>query len=538
MSIAKPVAQSIAQAVARSVSGAASGGAGYNPANQPGVLQVLDGFSYAATSLDGLPVLQSSVGTLAVPRGQRCVLFDGVDDYATPLSHPLIGATQFTYACWVNLANASFFPMFMAGENPGDGEFRFANSSRQLDFATAVGSIVAPTAIPLNTWVHCVVTGDIATGLTALYQDGVQVASGTVSLSLSFTTFYLGAGRLVFYFPGKLYDARIYNVVKTPAQIAAIYNQHLTPSTLDRTGLVAAWWLNEESGTTHYDWSGNARHLTAANVTQSTYHATDSGVKYNAANELGYTLSGSVVIPRNEADTTKDALGGSLQYAGPIALPAVMEVPCLTVSGTEYLDLPHLTGSETVVSKVGTSTVSIAAGRINLTAGTVSSILLSDGTRFPLQEGAGSSNTNRTCYNVDGTGRHATLTNGTVATMWAGRLSTVRDWCIENGGSIAANGAFIPGRIGSSLDAAGNAKTIAAGQHGNPFSRFSPNNWSAPSLVNIGSTSSDLYAPSGMAGVQAESVADTRYGSQQRYAAFASAQSGTDKTSAESWAAG
>ncbi len=528
-------------------------GGTYSPANDEDILQLFNGFSYAGSTLDNLPILQSEVGTLAVPRGQRCVLFDGVNDIATRGARLTSGdVTQLTvhYSVMQVVAATNKIHIAECDLTVTQGweiQTGAADATRLHFFFGASGfpNGLSPTGtVPQGEMVDiCWVYDGTQTGNAnrlKLYRNGVAQTltfTGTIPASIpthsnSFTLggYVGGANGNI-----KVAGLRVYSVSKTVAEVLSICQQHLFPATVDLTGALAIWPLQEESGTVHYDISGNGRNLTATNITQSTYHATDAGVKYSFANELGYTQSGSVVIPRNEAVPTQDVASGALQFAGPIALSGVMEVPCLTVSGTEYLDLPHLTGSETVVAKVGTSTVSVAAGRINLTAGTVSSILLSDGTNLPLQDGPGSSNTNRTCYNVDGTGRHATLTNGTVATMWAGRLNTVRDWCLENGGGIAVNGAFIPGRIGSSLDAAGNAKTLAAGEHRNPFSRFDPNNWSAPSLVNIGSTASDAYAPSGMAGVQAESVADTRFASQKRYAAFRVAQTGADKTNAEDY---
>jgi len=114
---------------------------------------------------------------------------------------------------------------------------------------------------------------------------------------------------------------------------------------------------------------------------------------------------------------------------------------------------------------------------------------------WPIQEGPGTANTNRTSYDTVGT-NHITWNNGTVSTIWANYCPFARDWCVENGGGIAANGAFIPGRIGSGLDAAGNTKTLVSGKHGNPYSRIAPNIWNMPSLVIRGVDSTDKLVPS------------------------------------------
>jgi hypothetical protein len=49
------------------------------------LLQVFNTLVYSSATVDGLtiPIIASEDGTLAVPRGQRCVSFDGMDDHAT-----------------------------------------------------------------------------------------------------------------------------------------------------------------------------------------------------------------------------------------------------------------------------------------------------------------------------------------------------------------------------------------------------------------------------------------------------------------------
>jgi surface protein len=144
-----------------------------------------------------------------------------------------------------------------------------------------------------------------------------------------------------------------------------------------------------------------------------------------------------------------------------------------------------LSGSETVVSFAGsTTTPTISAGRVDWDSGTtLASLVLSDGTNYPCQEGPGLADANRTVYDVSGDSNHATLVNGTVANIWATRLTgTVKDHCIEYGGDIAANGAFIPALLDSSLAADGTAITLAAGHAMNPYSRINLNPFTAAEL--------------------------------------------------------
>lgn len=79
---------------------------------------------------------------------------------------------------------------------------------------------------------------------------------------------------------------------------------------------------------------------------------------------------------------------------------------------SDYLSCPHLSGSETVTSSSGTSTPSISAGRIDLTAGTIWDIVLSDGTRYNCDEGDGV-----VALDSSGNGNHGTITNATLSTF-------------------------------------------------------------------------------------------------------------------------
>jgi len=497
------------------------GGSAWTPASLgSNRLQDISSLSYSATKLNNLPIIPSAIGTLAQPRGQRCYLADGVDDY--------------------------------------------------IAVASLTGS------------------------------ETVTSKQGTSTVTIS-------AGRI--------------NLTAGTAWEIVLSNG-------------STYYCNEEAGTTAYDSSGNGKHGTITNATLATFHSTSTSVTRNYANELGYTLSGSTVISRNESSPTLDCAGNALQYAGPIGLPATVDVPCITGDGavvgvdlgsqiipnsgdfslslnayipsspsdyaiilaqvdgvawasafsvfyypgsskwrvsygsysTQAVDfVPNNNAwNSLAMRKVGTNFYISVNGAAELsftcpasitanentkllysTGGTFSSARVSNlvvGTKtFPLQDGPGTSNTNRDVawYASNGTGGVIAnaIVNGTVANIWANRTNVARDACIDNGGGIAANGAFVVGIPGSGNDAAGNAKTLAVGTHGNPYSRFVPNYWNAPALVQIGSDNTDKYAPTDT--VQSESIADTRFRKAGfvKYFATRTALTGTDKSNAEAYVA-
>jgi hypothetical protein len=531
----------------------ASGGgsAPFDPDTTPTILQNLGSpLTYRESLLSGLPVLESSVGaSAAVPRGQRCYLADGVND--TIVWTAANTGTQ--YVTYYNPATASW---------------------------------VAPVALTHNGSAYVFAPGNI-----------------------------------------RFFNLKRWSIINpTDAQIRAT-----TLAAAQGSGGLVSWhWCQEESGTVARDVANaTPRNGTLTNVDTASFHSTHAGVDFSGPNDYGYTLSGSVVIPRNEADISQDAAGGALQFAGPVKLPGVMEVPCVMGDGTNaYVDagaayIPttadfvitckyqHVDASafRTVIAQGNESfalltsisgnmqlfaagayrgsELAISAGWHDIeitrvgnlftlsldgatTSATVAAAIAAETTKllrrwdsawfsngsivdfrittggvtttFPLQEGPGSSNTNRNIHFVksDGTGGVVTnaIVNGTVSNIWANRTNAVRDHCIENGGGIAANGAFVPGIPGSANDAAGNAKTLEAGKHGNPYSRLLQNHFSAPSLVNIGSTSADKYAPG--YDVQAETTADTRArrtaaSGDDRYLAFREALTGSELSNVEEW---
>ena len=444
-----------------------------------------------------------------------------------------------------------------------------------------------------------------------MYLNGVLLASGTtvpiansgLGINLGFL---LGSYTSLSSFSGSIKDILIDDEAYTAGEVASLYATHQVPA--GKTPL-AFYRCEEESGTTGYNSISNANHLTLTNITQATFHAADTGVKYSHCNEKGYTLSGSVVIPASLSNPTLDAAGNALGVTGPVLKPATVDVPCVTGDGSAvYVDLGSAlipatadfnlsfwyyhaansaltgilcqganasgrfflmtntsptanslllytpdavqsisisgaltlnawnyvqcsrSGSTFVIactdasgivrsaSSTSDSTAVSAANSLALTrvlaagrnAGCISDLRITTGgvtKYFWLAEGD-----SRHVYWIgsDGTGGKITnaIVNGTVATIRGQRCPYVQSPCILYGGGIGADSEFVPGRIGSNLDAAGNAKTISAGEQ-SPYDVIYPNRWNMPSLVNVGITSSTAWGKT--TSVQATSPADTKF---------------------------
>ena len=449
---------------------------------------------YHASGLSGVQYLDSKevYGSYRAPRQGRAYVFDGADDRGEIASAASLNLTaSLTITAWIktSVTTRTIVGGYEASATyDGYGlDFDVTGTESKLSFwdGTSWKQSDVVAAILSGSWVHVAVSVTSG-GSSAYYVNGVASGTFTSGVLRSYSGVRsLGASSSGSSpFSGSMRDVRIYNVAKDATAIAAIYaGDYAAP---DTTGLVAGYWCNEEAGTVGYDWSGNGNHLTLTNITEGTFHATDADVTNNPANSLGHTNTAGVIIPRNEASPTLDAAGGALQYSGQCPYPVLVDTPCITNSGgTIYLSAPHLSGSETVVSFAGsTTTPTISAGRVDWDSGTtLASLVLSDGTNYPCQEGPGLANANRTVYDVSGDSNHATLVNGTVSDIWADRLSgTVKDWCIEYGGDIGADGEFVPGLIGGSNAADGTPKTLPAGQSMNPYSRRNLNPFTAAEL--------------------------------------------------------
>lgn len=157
----------------------------------------------------------------------------------------------------------------------------------------------------------------------------------------------------------------------------------------------------------------------------------------------------------------------------------------------------------------------------------------------PLQDGPGSSNTNRD-ISILTTGdalsvASGALLNGTVSTIWGNRCPNAEDWCVKYGGDIAG-GVFLPGQISGSLASDGTAKTLAAGKFGNPYSRINFNPFTAAELNGLGLETA--YAVT--TARQSVSPTDTKFrrtaaDGDDRFFTTAAALTGTDKTNAEAY---
>jgi hypothetical protein len=237
--------------------------------------------------------------------------FDGVDDYVDAgdkASLDFAAGQDFTAECWVKTSATG--GIILAKGGTGDATkgywlYGAANGTFEAGLTDGVGSRVLGTStstINDGAWHHVVAVYDRDANCT-IYVDGkvdgspfAISAEGDLSNANPFTV-----GRrsdtASQYFNGLIDDVRIYNYARSAEQIMVDYNAgaaaHLGAgvSSLEGTPPVGWWQLDENTGTTVYDRSGNNNNGTFTGSPSWTFG------KYGSAVDCGNTTGDYINVP-------------------------------------------------------------------------------------------------------------------------------------------------------------------------------------------------------------------------------------------------
>lgn len=213
------------------------------------------------------------------PPAQDAVATLGSAPWRAPAHALLVPGASLTYEIWVRPTATTAYGFIMGRGLPTSGADPFVSSALMMNgdgtrviFAYSTGvpgtyaELPAPTALPLNQWTHLAAVIDGTT--TRLLVNGSVVATGTIagapaadaSVTLGLGAAFLANGATNYpAFAGFARQARVWSVARTAAQITAALGESLPAN---RAGLVAAWPLDEGTGGSARDLSGNGLTLT------------------------------------------------------------------------------------------------------------------------------------------------------------------------------------------------------------------------------------------------------------------------------------
>ncbi len=220
------------------------------------------GNGYDLTASGVSPVTDSVTGPIG-----NAISFDGTADEriylnASPNQPPI--TSHVTLCAWAynNAGNTGR----IAGTSGQGGTFAYDIGYNHFDISAdglnATNTRVSTTA-PSNQWYHLCGVYDDTVDTLSLYMDGVRVAGPTAhpsgSLNVSARPFTIGArasSGIDIEFDGSIDDVRLYDRPLSAAEITALYDLGTPPVDIT-SGLIAHWPLDETSGGTVADISGN-----------------------------------------------------------------------------------------------------------------------------------------------------------------------------------------------------------------------------------------------------------------------------------------
>ncbi|MBI5164883.1 MAG: LamG domain-containing protein, partial [Magnetospirillum sp.] len=196
--------------------------------------------------------------------------FDGVDDRVDLGSNFGLANHDFSIETWAYRDTGNTDDWIVGNDTLALNQglrFGYRDNSFLLAFN---GNDVAYVDSDANTgeWVHWAATYDAATNRQTLYKNGAKVTENTTTADFSGTSnLFIGWGNdgdPTRSFDGRLDEVRIWDDVRTAAEIADNYAKRLSGS---ESNLVGLWHLDEGRGTTAFNVAGSGNDGTLLNGT-------------------------------------------------------------------------------------------------------------------------------------------------------------------------------------------------------------------------------------------------------------------------------
>lgn len=214
----------------------------------------------------------------------KCLEFDGVDDYAT--TYDFSRSTEdYSISTWIK-TNGFINEQAILGKTPYEYSLGINTSGSLVYYhwnatGAAIVYLTNPTSLSPNQWYFIQITKDSTSA--KMYINGNLVATdtstsgelvnrtNTLDIGRSYVNFTGSATR---YFDGFIDEVKIYPYARSAEQIKVDYNQYAAKlGVADQgnlsDGLVGYWSMDESSGTTVADKSGNGNHGTLTNAQEN-----------------------------------------------------------------------------------------------------------------------------------------------------------------------------------------------------------------------------------------------------------------------------
>jgi len=274
-----------------------------------------DSTAYSSTvSVNIAPVLSTAKA------GSIALKFDGVDDTVS-VGNPaalVTGSGSFTWETWVKMdASASTTNLLNIGINDNSatgksGNLQIDSSGHvMLQIWNASGHPTGSTNVADGTWHHVAVTYDsTAARAVNIYVDGVKetqtLSAATATANFTGSVATLGArNEGTFPLNGEMANVRVWSSVRTAAEVQS---DMAGSPTGDTAALLGHWALNDASGSSVVDASGNSHTGTITGQTSGAETWTTAGPEQTVSGPIsvakGTTLSGTV----SATDVDNDAI--------------------------------------------------------------------------------------------------------------------------------------------------------------------------------------------------------------------------------------
>ncbi|HMC20901.1 MAG TPA: LamG domain-containing protein, partial [Thermoanaerobaculia bacterium] len=218
-----------------------------------------------ATSPDNSTSEFSACATVENAAG-GALSFDGVEDLVTVPHSSSLSLQTLTVEAWMKIDDPNFQRAPLVSKGSDFGNYTLAVrgdaglSPRNVEYVhqTASGNFsccsVNPGPLSFGVWTHVAAT--FSGGVARVYVNGAFVATASGGPPPVENNAALTLGRAVFasvpsqFVKGLIDEVRVWNIVRSDAEIAQNYNKSISPAT---AGLVAYWKFDEGEGQTVTD---------------------------------------------------------------------------------------------------------------------------------------------------------------------------------------------------------------------------------------------------------------------------------------------